>query len=373
MCPLQSTTIEAGFALAEPLDGDRLEAARSLPGRDDVAAPAGSVRHVLRAIASDPAEALDRRRWLTRVRPLVERAEAGLHRQFEADGSGAAFLRGRSRLADGAVIGLLHLARAVVRTDDVVVTALAPVTVLAVGGYGRRELAPASDLDLLFLTDDDSAVRRAYAERLIGFVLTGLWDLGFEIGHAARTVAECERLASADPTVLASLLDSRFLTGSFGLYGRLDAGVTQIAKEMGAEALAAALVPRFSAPFEARRIARDEDEPDVKRGRGALRDIQRLLWIARLRHGHDAPSRQPGAADRAAGAPCVLIEARRFLWQVRCHLHLLTGRAQDRLIRELQPRVARRLGLGHGIAGVAELLGRHRAHTDSVRALLAVA
>ena len=112
---------------------------------------------------------------------------------FEADGSVTTLLRGRARIADGAVIGLLHLARAVVRSDKVV-TAIAPVTVLAVGGYGRRELAPASDLDLLFLLGDP--VARAYAERLIGYVLTGLWDLGFEVGHTSRTLGECEELAA---------------------------------------------------------------------------------------------------------------------------------------------------------------------------------
>jgi hypothetical protein len=80
---------------------------------------------VLRAIASDPGEALDRKRWLARVRPLVDSAHATLRTRFEADGSFEAFLRGRPRLADGAVIGLLHLARAVVRSDEVV-TAIAP-------------------------------------------------------------------------------------------------------------------------------------------------------------------------------------------------------------------------------------------------------
>jgi [protein-PII] uridylyltransferase len=93
------------------------------------------------------------------------------------------------------VLGLLHLARAVVRSDEVV-TAIAPVTVLAVGGYGRRELAPASDLDLLFLLGNSAG--RAHAERLIGFVLAGLWALGFEVGHASRTLSECEELASAE-------------------------------------------------------------------------------------------------------------------------------------------------------------------------------
>ena len=83
------------------------------------------VRHVLRAAASDPAVVLDRLRWLARVRPLVDRSHATLRARFEADGSVEAFLRGRTRLADGAVIGLLHLALAVVRSDEVV-TAIAP-------------------------------------------------------------------------------------------------------------------------------------------------------------------------------------------------------------------------------------------------------
>jgi [protein-PII] uridylyltransferase len=226
---------------------------RSLAGLHDGAAPVDSVRHALRAIASDPAEALDRRRWLARARPLVDRSQATLRARFEVEGSVTALLRGRAAIADGAVIGLLHLARAVVRSDQVV-TAVAPVTVLAVGGYGRRELAPASDLDLLFLLADPAA--RAYAERLIGFLLTGLWDLGFEVGHTSRTIAECEALARAEPKVLVSLLDARFLAGSFSPFVRLETAVRQMAKDLGAE-------------------AGDEEEPDVKRSPGALRDIQR--------------------------------------------------------------------------------------------------
>jgi [protein-PII] uridylyltransferase len=104
----------------------------------------------------------------------------------------------------------------------------------------------------------------------------------------------------------------------------------------------------------------------VKRGRGGLRDIQRWLWLAQLGHhsaGHEA----------AAGAlepPATLVEARRFLWQVRAHLHLIAGGAQDRLRHDLQPAVATRLGIGRGAAGAAALLRAYRRHMQSVRTLL---
>jgi [protein-PII] uridylyltransferase len=367
MYPLQSTTLEAGFAVAERLDDRRLGSkTNSLRGYHDAAPPAASVRHVLRAIARDPGEALDRRRWFARVRPLVDRSHATLRARFEGDGSVTPFLRGRTRLADGAVIGLLYLARAVVRSDAVV-TPIAPVTVLAVGGYGRRELAPASDLDLLFLLGDPEG--RAHAERLIGFVLTGLWDLGFEVGHATRTAVECIELARVDRIVLASLLDARFLAGSCALHAMLGGDVRQMVKNVGAKALAAALAP--VPPASQGPTANDEREPDIKRGPGALRDIQRLQWLARLNHVGTGSGARSELAWPDAPVPRVLAEARRFLWQVRCHLHLLAGRAQDRLVRELQPMVARRLGLGRGpAAGAAELMARHHAYTRAVRALL---
>ena len=111
----QWATVEAGSAVTEPLDDRRLGSkTSSLAGLHDAASSVDSVRHALRAIASDPAEALDRRRSLARVRALVARSQAMLRAGFEADGSVTAFLRGRARIADGAVIGLLHLARAVV-------------------------------------------------------------------------------------------------------------------------------------------------------------------------------------------------------------------------------------------------------------------
>jgi [protein-PII] uridylyltransferase len=149
----------------------------------------------------------------------------------------------------------------------------------------------------------------------------------------------------------------------------LDGDVRQTVRHVGANALAAALAPTVSTPHGL--IANDETEPDVKRGPGALRDIQRLQWLARLNHVGMGSGARSELARPDAPVPRVLADARRFLWQVRCHLHLLAGRAQDRLVRELQPLVARRLGLGRGRnTGAAELMARHHAYTRAVRALL---
>lgn len=151
----------------------------------------------------------------------------------------------------------------------------------------------------------------------------------------------------------------------------LDGDVRLTMQDVGAQALAGAVPPRPSVSLEAARAADDEEEPDVKRGPGALRDIQRLLWLARLDHGgaHSGARR-----DVVATVPPIVADARHFLWQVRCHLHLLAGHAQDRMVRELQPLVARRLDLGRGPnTGVAELMDRHLAYTRSVRALLTAA
>ena len=200
----QWTTAEAGCLPSRPLAGPAGSAATPIPALHDPT-PGAAVRHVLRAIASERASALERRQALSRVRALVNREHAALRARFEEGGSVDALMRGLTRLADGAVLGLLHLARAVTASE--VLTMIAPLTVLAVGGYGRRELAPASDLDLLFVVLERSE-EGASAERLIGFVLTGLWDLGFTVGHATRTAAECRALADADPVVLASLLDA---------------------------------------------------------------------------------------------------------------------------------------------------------------------
>jgi UTP:GlnB (protein PII) uridylyltransferase len=166
----------------------------------------------LRALASEsgPGEGLNRVRLL---RPLVAQAHDILRERFESGGSAEEYLRGRARLADGVVIGLLHIAS--ISSGMRYGSTVAPLAAIAAGGYGRRELAPGSDLDLLFLLPPSSsscAEAVASATRAcIGAVVTCLWDFGFALDHAARSVEECLELAKHNPTVLAGLVDRRHL------------------------------------------------------------------------------------------------------------------------------------------------------------------
>lgn len=264
-------------AETRPVAGPVGATANPMPSRHD-AMPGTAVQHVLRAIASEGPAAQQLGQSLSRVRDLVNREHAALRVRFEQGGSVEALMRGRTRLADGTVLGLLHLARAA--TPRGARRMIAPVTVLAVGGYGRRELAPASDLDLLFVIPEGSE-QRAAAENLIGLMLTGLWDLGFTVGHATRTLAECRALADADPAVLASLLDARLLAGAHGAHAAL-VTTFRVPESPRADAWARTIAGELLSPAAAGQPEGDSGEPDVKRGRGGLRDIQRLLWLAAL-------------------------------------------------------------------------------------------
>lgn len=329
-------------------------------GPKSVGMSIAAVRHALRTFASEtgPNAGL---RGIILLRPLVAQAHEVLRKRFEADGSVEGYLRGRARLADSAVIGLLHIASVstAMRGGNMV----APLAAIAVGGYGRNELAPGSDLDLLFLLPEYSQPGAGGGEAAtaacINAVVAGLWDLGFMLDHAARSSRECIELAHTEPTALATLLDRRFLWGGFGLFAALNADLAGLFSGPHAarwrDAIGTAMASTRRGTFHSD-PTRDE-EPDVKRGPGGLRDLQRVLSANML-----ASGRPSALADSA------LVEAHRFLWLVRCHLHLLVGRPEDRLSSALQPCVARRLGLKgpHGATAARGLLKLYRRHAQNV-------
>jgi [protein-PII] uridylyltransferase len=316
-----------------------------------------AIRHALRALASETGLRPGLRN-VKLLRPLVAQAHEVLRERLEAGGSVEAYLRGRARLADSAVIGLLHFASVSsgIRGNSMV----APLAAVAIGGYGRRELAPGSDLDLLFLLPESIQPKAADAmAACVNAVVSGLWDLGFVLDHAARSSGDCLDLARDEPAVLASLVDRRFLWGGFGLFAAMDADLAGLfSGPLAARWRSAVNSAMASTPRDAVQGARaQEDEPDVKRSPGGLRDLQRALSANTLASGRPVTLVEPR-----------LVEAHRFLWLVRCHLHLLAGHAEDRLSSTLQPGVARRLGLDEprGTNAVPRLLHLFRLHAHNV-------
>jgi len=275
----------------------------------------------------------------------------------------AALFRGRmiakERLENGA--GGIETARLLSGVTDEVVSALYDFTtvhvfrarnptegerlcVMAVGGYGRGTLAPFSDIDLLFLRPYKQT---AHVESVIEFMLYALWDLGFKVGHASRTIEECIKLSREDFTIRTAILEARRLTGdeklAEELRRRFDADVI---RGTGAQFVAAKLKERDERHARAG-ASRYMVEPNVKEGKGALRDLNTLFWIAQYLHPMPLGDAVVPALDMFDGREVrAFIRAFDFLWAVRAHLHFATGRPEERLTFDLQPEIARRMGYG---------------------------
>ncbi|SEQ11753.1 [protein-PII] uridylyltransferase [Thalassovita taeanensis] len=242
-------------------------------------------------------------------------------------------------------------------TDCIVITALDVATrlmhplpdsadperlaLIAVGGYGRGEMAPYSDVDLLFLTRTKIS---DWAESVIESMLYILWDLRLKVGHASRTIKDCIRLGREDFTIRTALLEHRALGGDLDLAAELDRRLRkELFKGTAPEFIEAKLAER-DARHERQGGQRYVVEPNVKEGKGGLRDLQSLFWIAKYLHSvqdaADLVDLKVFTADEFKN----FLKAESFLWAVRCHLHLITGRASDQLSFDLQVDVAERMG-----------------------------
>ena len=233
---------------------------------------------------------------------------------------------------------------------------------LAVGGYGRRELCPASDIDVLLVFGGETPDT---APDMARFLFFPLWDMGVELGHGVRTIAECLDLAKADPQVLASFLDLRFVAGdedvARGLAARLETDVFAPG--------AAGFADWLTGLNEVRRRSYGDAggmlEPNLKNGLGGLRDWHQVRWLLRL-----ARSRGFEAAALAPELETLGAEAR-FLLGVRNHLHRLSGRKNDKLYFEFQEKLAAILGFeaGGDRKGVEHFLARLLRLMDDLLAL----
>lgn len=214
------------------------------------------------------------------------------------------------------------------------------IAVIAVGGYGRAEMAPHSDVDLLFLTPYKVT---GWAESLIESMLYMLWDLKLKVGHATRTVDDCLRLARDDITIRTALLERRFLAGHEPLARDLRTRLwLELFRETGPEFIEAKLAER-SARHKRQGGQRYVLEPNVKEAKGGLRDLQTLYWIGKYLHEVQSASGLVEAGLLTQEEYDVFATAENFLWDVRCHLHYITKRAMDQLTFDLQVEVAARM------------------------------
>nr|WP_282569257.1 [protein-PII] uridylyltransferase [Aliiroseovarius sp. S1339] len=244
-------------------------------------------------------------------------------------------------------------------------TASERIALLAVGGYGRGEMAPQSDVDLLFLTPYKIT---PWAESVIESMLYMLWDLRLKVGHASRTIEDCLRLGREDFTIRTALLEQRPVCGDEELAQELDDQLwSQLFESTLAEFIEAKLAER-DARHEKQGDQRYMVEPNVKEGKGGLRDLQTLFWVAKYQH---RVSRHEDLVSKGVFTEeeyTTFREAEEFLWAVRCQLHLATNRPTDQLTFDLQVEVADRLGFKdtEGRRGVEHFMQAYFLHATQV-------
>ncbi len=281
-----------------------------------------------------------RKQLVALIRAQLATGHAAAERMLEEDGSGTACAQRLSHLMD-AIIGALcdyacaHVYRSKNPSNG------ERLAVAAVGGYGRGTLAPGSDIDLLFLLPYKQT---PWGEQIVEYVLYVLWDLGLKVGHATRSIDECLRLSRGDMTIRTSVLEARYVWGDELLVDELIRRFDdELARHTGAEYVQAKLAERDD------RHAKSGDtrylvEPNVKDGKGGLRDLHTLFWIGkyfyRVRSGEEL-------VDKGVFTRKEYLQFRKaedFLWAVRCHMHFLTGKAEERLHFDIQRDIAERLG-----------------------------
>ncbi|MAU97990.1 MAG: [protein-PII] uridylyltransferase [Fulvimarina sp.] len=215
------------------------------------------------------------------------------------------------------------------------------MAIVAVGGYGRGTLAPGSDIDLLFLLPYKQT---ALGEQVVEYLLYLLWDLGFKVGHATRTVDECVKLSRADMTIRTSILERWLVVGDVTLFTELGERFQREVVEGTSEEFIAAKLAERSARHAKLGNTRYLVEPNVKEGKGGLRDLNTLFWIAKYHYRVTTTEALAELGVISRRELKLFQKAEDFLWAVRCHLHFATGKAEERLSFDLQPEIAERLG-----------------------------
>ena len=274
------------------------------------------------------------------LRAQLAAGHAEAERGLRKTGDGLACARALATVMD-AVVARVH--EAVLRDmAEHGIDAGGPLAVVATGGYGRGTMAPGSDVDLLFILPAQGATA---AKGVVEAILYLLWDLRLKLGHATRTLAECVRQAAADMTIRTAILEARFLLGDAALFAALRSRFEEEIVRGSAASFVDAKLKERDARVRRAGNSRYLVEPNVKDGKGGLRDLNTLFWVAKYVY-------RTGDLDELVTAGLFTAEEARlferceeFLWRVRCHLHFASGRAEERLTFDNQRIVAERMGI----------------------------
>ena len=293
----------------------------------------------LEALA-ESAASVERSRVAELVKAALAAGRAEIKKRFDSGASGTETVAAQSFLVDQ-IIRVLY---------DFIASHVYPIAnptegermaLIAVGGYGRGELAPFSDIDLLFLTAYKCA---PHTEQVVEYLLYTLWDIGLKVGQSTRSVEETIRHAEADLTIRTAVLEARYIWGDQPLFAelkrRFDAELVKKSPTQFIEAKLAERDQRHQRMGDSRYLV----EPNIKEGKGGLRDLHTLFWIAKYVYRADSIDQLVDLKVLSAQEAQRFSRAQNFLWTVRCHLHFMTGRAEDRLTFDCQGEVGRRMG-----------------------------
>jgi [protein-PII] uridylyltransferase len=239
------------------------------------------------------------------------------------------------------------------------------LAIAALGGYGRGERSPYSDIDIMFL---HRPTLRGEIQKMAGILLQNMWDVGFQVGHSARTVNDCVAIGKADLTVRTALMEARFLTGSRALFDQFRSRYQR------------KVVHNRPALFIKAKIrSREEEceqygttihllEPHIKKSRGGLRDLHLLRWAAQARYGTSSLEQLKEHGVLSKQDYRALSEAQEFLWRIRNELHFFSGRCQDTLTFEEQVRLAAGWGYHDNphLLGVEQFMQRYYDQTTAI-------
>lgn len=283
----------------------------------------------------------DNRLYIPLFRQALAEARASLETQFHEGADTNKLIRDHAKFMDG----ILKLAwRRFNWSENTTSWRKSRIALIAVGGYGRFELLPNSDIDLLILLERNN--HSTHRHNIQSFT-TLLWDIGLEVGHSVRSLAECKQQAAHDVTVLTAMMESRVIVGDSEMLEKLETRIS--AKKVWP-------VRRFFAAKREEQRERHEKsahtesslEPNIKSSPGGLRDIQTLIWISRRQYGEHRFDQLVDKGILTESESREISDSRRYLWRIRFALHLLTNKDENRLLFEHQQKLARLFGYEDG-------------------------